>query len=94
MPDYLILDKIIGFKHNLPHKLIINGDQKIISIALASILAKVTRDRLMKKYHQQFPQYKFTKHKGYGTKLHLKSLKKHGICPLHRQSFQPIQKFL
>lgn len=94
MPDYLLLDKIFGFEHQLPHELIVKGDQKIISISLASILAKVTRDRLMKKYHQQYPNYKFTKHKGYGTKLHLKSLKKHGICPLHRQSFQPIQQFL
>lgn len=92
-PNYLLLDKIYGFRHKIPFKSIINGDRKIFSIALASIFAKVTRDNLMKKYHQKFPQYFFNKHKGYGTNLHLKMLKNCGISPIHRLNFNPIKKF-
>ncbi len=75
---------------NINHKLIIKGDQKVFSCAAASILAKVTRDRLMLKCHKKYPQYHFDRHKGYGTKLHLKMLKKHGSCPIHRKTFRPI----
>lgn len=68
-------------------KSIINGDAKIFSIAAASIIAKVTRDRLMLKYAEKYPQYGFEKHKGYGTKLHYEMLEKHGICRIHRKTF-------
>lgn len=88
-PDYLLVD---GLK--LPHpeitsEKIIKGDAKSQSIAAASVLAKVTRDRLMEKYCLQWPQYGFSKHKGYGTAHHLKALTVHGPCPIHRLSFAP-----
>jgi len=86
-PDYLLLDYIHGFNHKLPHQLIIAGDYKIKSISLASILAKVTRDRLMKKFDKLYPNYSFAKHKGYGTIEHQKLIDQHGPCPLHRLSF-------
>ncbi|MBU1131553.1 ribonuclease HII [Patescibacteria group bacterium] len=90
-PDYLLIDKVNGFKYKLPHQLIVKGDRKILSIAVASILAKVTRDRMMRKLHQKFPQYHFHRHKGYGTKLHQDCLKKNGACRLHRLSYKPIR---
>lgn len=67
---------------------IIKGDEKIPSIALASIVAKVTRDRLMKKLHKKYPRYGFAQHKGYGTKAHIKAIKKLGLSPIHRKSFR------
>ena len=66
---------------------IIKGDAKSMSVACASILAKVTRDRLLYKYAEEYPQYHFDKHKGYGTKLHVEALRKYGPCPYHRLSF-------
>lgn len=66
---------------------IINGDNKVWSIAAASIIAKVTRDRIMQKYHKKYPQYCFDKHKGYGTKLHFEMIAKYGQCEIHRKSF-------
>lgn len=68
-------------------KAVIGGDAKILSIAAASIIAKVTRDRLMHQYAEKYPQYRFEKHKGYGTKLHFDLIKEHGISPIHRKSF-------
>jgi ribonuclease HII len=90
-PDYLLLDRVYGFKHQLPFQLIVDGDAKVLSIAIASILAKVTRDRMMREYHQKFPQYHFHRHKGYGTALHQKCLKQYGVCAIHRQSFRPVK---
>ena len=58
-----------------------------LTIAAASIIAKVTRDSLMREYHEQFPMYGFDRHKGYGTKLHINALRQHGMCPIHRRSF-------
>lgn len=66
---------------------IVKGDAKSMSVACASILAKVTRDRLLYKYAEEYPQYHFDKHKGYGTKLHVDALRKYGPCPYHRLSF-------
>ena len=71
-------------------KSIIKGDQKVFSIAAASIIAKVTRDRIMQKYHTKYPQYGFDQHKGYPTKAHLACLQKHGLCRLHRATFRPV----
>ena len=68
-------------------KAVIGGDAKVLSIAAASIIAKVTRDRLMYGYAQKYPEYEFEKHKGYGTKLHFDLIKKHGMSPIHRRSF-------
>jgi ribonuclease HII len=78
----------------LEQKLFAQGDQRIFSIAVASINAKVYRDKLMMKYHREFPEYGFDKHKGYGTKEHLEQLRKNGACAIHRQSFAPVREVL
>ena len=90
-PDFLIIDG--NFKLNLliPQKSIVKADEKVFSCASASIIAKVKRDRLMKKYHKKYPRYGFDKHKGYGTPYHCQMLKKHGVCEIHRQSFNPVK---
>ena len=86
-PDYLIIDG--NFKTDLPvlQKSIIKGDEKVFSCAAASIIAKVFRDRIMKREHKKYPKYGFDKHKGYPTKKHVKLLKKYGRCDIHRNSF-------
>ena len=76
------------------HEAIIKGDAKSISIGAASILAKVTRERLMKEYAKIYPEYGFDKHKGYVTKMHKEAIEKYGVCPIHRKSFAPVQKIL
>jgi len=72
------------------HDGIVKGDGKSLSIAAASIIAKVSRDRLMKDFAREFPQYGFEQHKGYGTEQHLTALRHHGPCRIHRRSFQPV----
>ncbi len=89
-PEFVLVD---GFEiPNLtwPQRGIIKGDSLSYSIGAASILAKVTRDRLMDEYEKNYPGYGFKQHKGYGTKLHLGKLKELGPCPAHRQSFEPV----
>jgi ribonuclease HII len=76
---------------SIPVRPIIKGDSLSISIAAASIVAKVTRDRLMARYHDTFPEYGFLSHKGYGTAEHLERLAQHGPCAIHRQSFAPVK---
>jgi ribonuclease HII len=86
--EYLLIDG--NFKINklkMPQKSIIKGDSKVMSIAMASIIAKVTRDKIMEKYHKKYPDYGFDKHKGYGTKEHFSNLKNFGICKIHRKTF-------
>ena len=78
----------------MPNDSIVKGDSKSLSIAAASIIAKVERDKLMLKYSKLYPDYKFEKHKGYGTKVHLEALDKFGPCKIHRKSFAPVKKFL
>jgi ribonuclease HII len=73
---------------------IVKGDDKVPAISAASILAKVTRDRWCLEYHQQFPQYGFDQHKGYGTADHLAALRLHGPCPQHRRTFRPVPELL
>ena len=75
----------------MPSLSIIKGDAKSASIAAASILAKVTRDRLMMQYDAEYPQYGFAQHKGYGTAQHIAALRKYGPCPIHRRSFEPVR---
>jgi ribonuclease HII len=87
-PDYLLIDGPRFAGADIPFTAIIDGDAKCFSIAAASIIAKVTRDRLMVEYDKQYPQYGFAKHKGYGTKAHLEAIKKHGPCEIHRKSFR------
>ncbi len=85
-------NKIIDKNLKISQKAIVKGDDKIFSVALASVIAKVTRDRKMKKLSLQYPEYYFHQHKGYGTKLHKKLIKKYGPCKIHRQSYHPIKK--
>lgn len=90
-PDYLLVDGLQLPHPSIPCLKIIQGDALSQSIAAASIIAKVTRDRLMREYDAQWPQYGFKHHKGYATPQHLEALALHGPCPLHRQSFEPIK---
>jgi ribonuclease HII len=89
-PDFLLLDALSLPSIRLPQRPIIKGDGLSISIAAASILAKVSRDRLMRDYDKRFPRYNFGAHKGYGTPEHLELLAEWGPCELHRLSFQPV----
>ncbi len=87
-PDFLFLDGIHKIKKlDISQQPIIDGDVKVLSIAAASIVAKVARDEILHKLHETYPQYGFDKHKGYGTKFHREALVKHGITPAHRLSF-------
>jgi len=76
----------------IPHRAVIKGDSLSMSIAAASIVAKVERDRIMRRYAVKYPQYGFAKHKGYGTKMHLEGLNHYGPCAIHRKSFSPVAK--
>jgi len=103
-PDFLILDgnfilpaKALakaGINKSITQKSIVKADEKVFSCALASILAKVTRDRIMQRYHRKFPRYGFDKHKGYPTKFHRKMLKKYGHSIIHRLTFAPVKKMI
>ncbi len=88
-PDFLITDAL-HLPVNIPQRSLIKGDRRSASVAAASIIAKVTRDRLMMDYHKIYPQYRFHIHKGYGTKDHLNLLKIHGPSEIHRRTFQPV----
>ena len=90
-PDYLLIDAVTLPAVGLPARSIIKGDTLSLSIAAASIIAKVIRDRLMKEYHETFPQYDFRSHKGYGTADHLLRLERYGPCPIHRRTFAPVR---
>lgn len=90
LPDFILSDAVPLNITDIPQKAIIKGDQKVFCIAAASIIAKVTRDHLMLKYHKKYPQYGFDRHMGYGTKFHFETIKKHGPCAIHRMSFAPI----
>ena len=87
-PDLILVDALTHIDTNgIPYESIIKGDAKSYSIAAASIIAKVTRDRIMREWDKIYPQYGFGKHKGYGTSAHISSIKEYGLCPLHRKSF-------
>ena len=86
-PQILLNDAVYIPGLDLPQEKIIKGDAKSLSIAAASVIAKVTRDRMMKAYHEIFPEYGFDKHKGYGSKEHIEMLQTLGPCPIHRRSF-------
>ena len=89
--DFLILDGKMKLDLPFPQKSIIKADEKVFSCAMASIIAKVTRDRIMVRYDKKYPKYRFKLHKGYPTKLHLRLLKKYGSCKIHRKSFGPVR---
>lgn len=93
--DYALLDgKSTKGVIAAPAEAIVKGDQKIRSIAAASIIAKVERDRFMWRQHQSYPEYGFNRHVGYGTKQHLSALRQHGICKIHRKSFAPVRELI
>lgn len=87
-PDIILVDALTKIDTlGIPYESIIKGDAKSYSIAAASIVAKVTRDRIMRQWDEIYPQYGFEKHKGYGTAMHINAIKEYGPCPLHRKSF-------
>ena len=87
-PDLIVVDALSGIDTmGIPYESIIKVDAKCYSIAAASILAKVTRDRIMREWDKVYPEYGFEKHKGYGTAAHIAAIKEHGLCPIHRRSF-------
>lgn len=87
-PDLIIIDALEHIDTNgIPYESIIKGDAKCYSIAAASIIAKVTRDRIMREWDKVYPQYGFMQHKGYGTAKHIAAVKEYGLCPIHRRSF-------
>jgi len=90
-PDYILCDGLKLPHDAIPTEKIIKGDSLSLSIAAASILAKVTRDRLMLEYHEKFPEYGFDKHKGYGTEKHRAAIARLGPCAIHRKTFEPIK---
>ena len=92
-PDHCLIDGLPVRDFPLPHDGIVKGDGKSLSIAAASIIAKVTRDRIMHGLDQEFPQFGFAKHQGYGTKMHLEALRTHGPCRHHRRSFRPVAQY-
>lgn len=93
-PDTLLIDGITPIDSPLPQQTIKQGDSRSASIAAASIIAKVTRDRLMLEYDQCYPQYGFARHKGYGSAAHLAALQQHGPCPIHRTSFGGVRELV
>lgn len=93
-PQYLLLDAVILKNVPIPQLGIIKGDTLSISIAAASIMAKVTRDHLMCEYDKQYPAYGFAQHKGYGTKRHLHAIATYGPCPIHRKTFRGVKEYL
>ena len=87
-PDIILVDALTKIDTlGIQYESIIKGDAKSYSIAAASIIAKVTRYRIMRQWDEIYPQYGFEKHKGYGTKMHIEAIKEYGLCPLHRRSF-------
>lgn len=89
-PDYLLIDAVKIPNVYIMQRSIIKGDSLSISIGAASIIAKVTRDKIMREYHERFPQYHFLSNKGYGTKDHLESLARYGPCEIHRMTFRGV----
>lgn len=93
-PDYLLVDGLRNFDSRIKNEFVVGGDAKIASIAAASIIAKVVRDQILKQLHQQYPEYHFSNHKGYGTPEHQELLQKYGPSEVHRRSYKPIANLL
>ncbi|MBU4009679.1 MAG: ribonuclease HII [Proteobacteria bacterium] len=94
--DFLLIDGIfpIPIPYTLSQQTIPHGDSLSLSVAAASIIAKVTRDRLMEKYHYEYPEYGFIKHKGYPTKEHKEAIRRSGCCPIHRRGFKGVKEVI
>jgi ribonuclease HII len=93
-PDYVLTDYVRLPGLLIPHKPVPNGDSICFSVAAASIVAKVARDRMMVEMEERYPGYGFSRHKGYGTRAHLARLRQLGPCPIHRRSFSPVRHML
>lgn len=93
-PDHLLIDGKFTIAADISQEAIIRGDARSVSIAAASIIAKVTRDRLMVDYHGQYPEYGFSSHKGYPTKAHRAAVRKYGPSPIHRLTFKGVREFV
>ena len=89
-PDHALIDGLPVHPFPLPHTALVEGDSKSLSIAAASVIAKVTRDRIMEEMDRRYPAYGFARHKGYATSNHLAILARHGPCPIHRFTFRPV----
>jgi ribonuclease HII len=90
-PDFLLIDGCFPISSAVSQQTIVGGDSRSISVAAASIVAKVTRDRLMLRYHLEYPDYGFDRHKGYPTRNHRTAIERFGICPIHRRSFRGVR---
>ena len=93
-PECLLIDGPFRIPSHLPQKPIAKGDTLSVSIAAASIVAKVTRDRLMERYNEYYPQFGFSQHKGYPTRAHKEAIRKFGYCPIHRRTFRGVKEYL
>jgi len=93
-PDCLLIDGIFKIESDISQTPIPKGDARSVSIAAASIIAKVTRDNMMVQYHRQYPQYGFAQHKGYPTKAHKIAIREHGCTPIHRRSFRGVREYI
>ena len=94
LANLLLVDGNKSIDTEIDQWTIVKGDSLSYSIAAASILAKVTRDKIMEQYHKQFPHYAFDRHKGYGTSLHRNAIKEYGPCPIHRRTFRGVKEFI
>jgi ribonuclease HII len=93
-PDYLLIDGRFPIPAGLPQEALVRGDSRSVSIAAASIVAKVTRDRIMRRYAGEYPEFDFAAHKGYPTQAHREAIRRFGCCPIHRRSFGGVREFL
>lgn len=93
-PDYVLVDGNMLPDVSFKQEAMVKGDSRSVAIAAASVLAKVTRDRMMKSYAELYPEYGFEQHKGYGTPFHLHALSEHGFTSIHRKSFEPVKSMV
>jgi ribonuclease HII len=91
--DYLLIDGTIPIQSPLPQQIVKHGDRRCLSIAAASVIAKVTRDRLMRLYDEEFPVFGFAQHKGYGTRAHREAIRTFGCCRIHRKTFRGVEEY-
>lgn len=94
LPDFLLIDGTCSIPIDIPQRSLKKGDNLCPSVSAASILAKVTRDRLMLEYHRLYPQYNFVRHKGYPTREHREAIRKYGCCEIHRRTFKGVKEFI
>jgi ribonuclease HII len=93
-PQYLLIDGKFEIKTSVPQQAVVKGDARSLSIGAASIVAKVTRDRMMENYDHDYPQFGFARHKGYPTRMHREAIRRFGPCPLHRCTFKGVREYV